>query len=735
MSRVRPIVFQQPGQTPGQIVIRGANRASEILGRGVEDLERRAVEMGRNTKGAEWFNRNREEYTKSSLDAGKGAIDDMLTPTETLTESLLEEARQEEDPVLRASKIRITQEMASRTTSNILRMQVSRQAGRAVRVGEELGRSEINAISEGVSTAGESIDTFTKYTSLQTENVYGEDVDKINQSMAVQMIEEQVSVLLKQDPKEAIKFINGEISKKWLTPEQRGRMEATVKGISAATLNSIGGQAQDFFEAGDIDSLETQLERVLKFPDSQVKEEVEVQVRTLISRFRNQNTSAQRRAQANWVIIESGSDTPLAVSPETNNQMWRTAQDERREIVYFNEFSRRGLPFAPNAIKQIDDYFSIQNPQFDLGLEVLRTIDRHDPNRVRLLLQSKAITNSNMVRTMFDVTSPGRASVSQANAIETMTRAGAPAALTVDKTAEAIGITRFPGTLDQFGVKRDNQAAIRSAFGLEPDSDLPDEVLDAHDSFYRFTYADVSTRPASPITDDRVLDEFSGNAAMNAIGLDWAPVPRPGRGPVMVKASAYGIGSNVQPDLQRAETLGTFFEAVEQETGGFVAPGKFMRIGNETLAPVISRDISLVTARESVLAFAAVDPHTGKRRVIKKGTKEFDRALRVIETGRPLNPVAQIKRNPGEPRSIAQADATMPLSNGKLRGVIIKDATVDQWMRQNPKLPNPNSAEEMEIFADMANEMARDIGFSDGFGMIDDDQIDFIAPQRQVPLP
>ena len=157
MSRVRPIVFQQPGQTPGQIVIRGANRASEILGRGVEDLERRAVEMGRNTKGAEWFNRNREEYTKSSLDAGKGAIDDMLTPTETLTESLLEEARQEEDPVLRAAKIRITQEMASPTTSNLLRMQVSLPARRAARVGDALGRGLISDICGGILSAGASI--------------------------------------------------------------------------------------------------------------------------------------------------------------------------------------------------------------------------------------------------------------------------------------------------------------------------------------------------------------------------------------------------------------------------------------------------------------------------------------------------------------------------------------------------------------------------------------------------
>ncbi len=735
MSRVSAPIFSRPGPAPATIVTRGVNRASEILGRGIEDLERRRTDMRRNSINGEWFNSSRVRYTEASIEASKGSIDDMTNPIEKLRESLLEEAGNEEDPVLREKKIRITESMYSRTISNVLRAQVSREAGRAVRVGEELGRSSENAISEGNATAGESIDEFVEYTTSQEENVYGEDVDKVNQSMALQMIEAQVSFLLKQDAKEAIKFINGETSKKWLTPKQRERMEATVRGISAATLHSIGGQSQNFFEAGDIDALEDQLDRVRRFPDSQVKEEVQVQVETLISRFRNQNTSAQRRAQANWVIIESGSDTPLAVSPETNNQMWRSAQDERRELVYFSEFTRRGLPFAPNAIRQLDDYFSIQNPQFDLGLAVLRTIDSTDPNRVRLLLQSKAITNAGLVATMFEVSSPGRASISQDRVIETMTRAGAPAALTKDKTVEGTGVTRFPGTLDRIDIRRDNQSAIRSAFGMEPDSDIPDEAMSAFNSFYRFSYADVSTRPASPITDDKTLDEFSGNSAMNALGLDWASVPRPGRGPVMVKAFAYGIGSNVQPDLQRTEKLGTFFDAVEQETGGFVRPGQFMRIGGETLAPVISRDISLVNARDSVLAFAAIDPHTGTRRVIKKGTKEFDRALRVIETGRPLNPVAQISRKSGEPRSIAEADASSPLPNGKLRGQIILDATVDQWMRQNPRLPNPNSAEEMEIFADTADQMAQDIGFSDGFGIVDDGQIDFIAPQRQVPPP
>ena len=371
--------------------------------------------------------------------------------------------------------------------------------------------------------------------------------------------------------------------------------------------------------------------------------------------------------------------------------------------------------------------FSLESPQFEQGLEILRTIDRIDPNRVRLLLQSKIITNSKMATTMFAVTAPGRASLAQGRVTEVMTRAGAPIAL--DKDTKTEGVFRSPGTVSTPLIRQGNESEVRQAFGLQPDSAMPDDVMSNYDSFYRFTYADLSTRPAAPVTDAARLDALSADAALNSLALDWAPVPRPGRGPIMVRAGLYGIGSNAQLDVPRATKLGDFFAAAEVDTGGFVKPENSIRIGVETLTPVISRDIDAVTARESVLAFAAIEPQTGTRRLIKKDDPEFAQALQVIETGRPLNPLVQIKRKTGEANSVSQADLLTPLPDGRLRGQIILNATVDQWMRQNVRLPSPNFAPDIQDFQDMLEQTAIDLGFPDGIGTVEEE------PLEQVQAP
>ena len=220
-------------------------------------------------------------------------------------------------------------------------------------------------------------------------------------------------------------FTNGETAKEWLTVQERARLEGTAKGVNAATLRSIGGQMQDMFEAGLTDQVEAQMDRISKFPDSQAKEEVVVQGQTLLSRLRNQVTSAERAALDNWNIIENNLTRELHDAPRTNNRTWETAVNSQREVVYFDAFTRKGSNYAPDAVKALDRMFSLESPQFEQGLEILRTIDRIDPNRVRLLLQSKIITNSKMATTMFAVTAPGRTSLAQGRVTEVMTRAGA----------------------------------------------------------------------------------------------------------------------------------------------------------------------------------------------------------------------------------------------------------------------------------------------------------------------
>ncbi len=243
MSRASSVVFNRPGLTPGQIITRGVNRGSEILGRGITDLERRREDMTRKTDNADWYNSQLVGWTAQGEEIKKGPIEDMVPSMEKFAELQLLEADKTEDPVLRASKRAVSQDFAARGMSNTLRFHTSREAGRAVATGEDMVRNLDKAISDGVMTAAEAIPSFTNFTAAQTDNVYGDNVDGVNQSAATQMIEAQLYVLMKNDTSAAFKFTDSDIAKKWMTTKQRNVLKSQVQSVVNSSLINIESRA------------------------------------------------------------------------------------------------------------------------------------------------------------------------------------------------------------------------------------------------------------------------------------------------------------------------------------------------------------------------------------------------------------------------------------------------------------------------------------------------------------
>lgn len=736
MSRIRPaIIGTVPTLPPGAIVAAGAAEGLVKAGEGLQVLSERVTRTRRVREGAEWDTRAGLKYGEALRTARKAEVDDMEDVITRQRAELLNELSEVDDEVLRTSMTASVERGFLQTMLTVQREKVNREVGLSIAAREEMAVEGQKAIGEGTATAASVLEKVEEYTEAQSPDVFGDNPQPGINKIAFDLIEEEFNVLLQRNPGLAIEYANSDFVRELLDTKQRGSLVKFARGISKGELVAIREQAEDLLNSGDIAALEALVPRIEKHEDSLAKETTLIDVKSKITRFNNQASSAFRAAIAGWTAIANDDPSLFPLSREARNNMWRKARDNGREDVLVGFAARHGLPLPPNAVSgpdSIDAMMSTENPEFALGVRLLRLLP---PDRARQFLQSGAVENGVLAETMFDVTAPGRATIPLDRVTEIVTREGAPQAL----DARAEDILRSPGLLTNDLVRKQNEEMMRTKFNIRPDTEIDDDAIAGFNSFYRLRYADLSTRRPAPVTDATELDIAATRFALNAMSHDWTPAPRPGRGPIMVKAGLYGIGSNAELDVRRSEALLNFFTAVEGETGGAVTPDKPIRIDGETLAPVVSRDIA-AEGEDQVLAFAAVNPETGERRVIKKGTKLFRQAMTVVQTGRPLNPLARIKRKTNEPRSLSAADVANPLPSGKTRGEIIHRATMDEWLRLFPFPPNFDDPVQREEFIDLMEDNAADIGFVDGLGLLDEtaegptSQLPFhtISPRNQV---
>ena len=385
----RGVVFNRPGLTPGQIITRGVNKGSEILGRGITDLERRREDMTRKTDNADHYNSQLVGWTAQGEEIKKGPIEDMVPSMEKYAELQLLEADKTEDPVLRASMRETVNAFAARAMSNTLRFQTSREVGRTVATGEDMVRNLDKAISDGVMTAAEAIPSFTNFTAAQTDNVYGDNVDGVNQSAATQMIDAQLDMLMQSDTNAAMKFTDSDTAKQWLTAKQRNVMKGRVQSAVNSSLLNIESRAVAITNSNFPDKVQ-QLEGLkAEVAGHMVVARTKLSNKELDARISNakkQQTRTVDRVALGFAVQDGTSSEQHPNEQVTLNAMYELSKSDPAKLQTFLQgIIRAGVDFPDSYVEDLKKDGEQGRLGLARGVGQLRQIGRSSIDRAARL--------------------------------------------------------------------------------------------------------------------------------------------------------------------------------------------------------------------------------------------------------------------------------------------------------------------------------------------------------------
>ena len=416
MSRVNAPIFDRPGPASGTILTRGVNRASEILGNSITNLEQRQDDMRRKRDGAEQFNKNTIELTKSRIRASEGPIDDMTEEIEKTRQALQKEIEQVEDSVLRGMMLTNLDEQTARAMSNTLLMQNSRNVGQSIAVGEEMLTTGIQAIQNGLSTAGEVHDSIQLYINAQKENVYGEDAEKTVQSMAGQLADEQFNVLLKTNPGAALVYPDGEFAKRWLDPRERRELKSIANNVIAGNLSNIDSRGAAI-QSSALPDREERLRQLkveaMRQPDIPRRKTTITRLDSWISKANSSSITRADRIKKFGDVLIGRSKDPLPQDQSTLNGAYQQLKNIDGSIPGFiSALTDVGSDYPNDFIKDLKRAGKPETLDLQKIEDSLRVMS---PDRADLVAQSTGLIGETAYGSTRRLTSPNE--ITERNAV------------------------------------------------------------------------------------------------------------------------------------------------------------------------------------------------------------------------------------------------------------------------------------------------------------------------------
>ena len=700
MSRVNAPIFSRPGPAPATILTAGITRGSEILGIGATNLERRQDDMRLKTDSAEWDNKISREFQEGSIAASKGEIDDMLVVMEKLTTNLLEEANKEQNPVLRAAKIRATEAMAARAANHTLRIQTSREVGRTIRVSEEKQRAWMDAIAASNATAGEAIEDVVAFNNSQAENVFGEEIDKVNRSMAQDIIQEQHIVLLNQSPKLAIDFANGELVKKWLTTEQINAMKSQIEQSVTSSLMNIEGRAVAISNSNfhdKVEQLEALREELRIQPNVARSKLTSKELDARISNARKSQETKADRVALGFAVLSGISDEAMPNEQRVLNEMYQQVKSEPARLRNLLQgIMREGVDFPSAYVDDLEKDGEKATLNLERGVGQLRQIARESIDRAARLADS----SGPVMETAFGATLRIDNPLDRQERLDILSSPDAPALIAIADEAIEDDILDEIDTASGFGGLSLAAIATAGPVGLAlaitgvaanlirtaPTRMGPEGKTELQ-RLYRYHW--VKARRDLATDNSNVLKK----AALKNASNDW----KRSHGSIKITtgASHFRYIPNDAILFDKSLPIDDATRQITREANSLLktaGPDAGFLSENPIVNEAERTSWFAVANADGVHGFVQWDANAGKATTIRRGD-DFDK-LRVQMSVRRLNPTpnAELVRKPGQKTMTDQQQA------------IFVDMGLAEFARQHGRMPGPADSDAVNTITAMLEE-------------------------------